>query len=273
MTATGIADEPPGPSTDVAGFAVIDVETSGLDAKTDRVVEIALLRADGRGNAVDEWTTLVNPGEARVGPTRVHGITAADVRTAPAFAELVGELNRRLSGRALVAHGAAFDLEFLASEYQRLGWEFPTDLPHLCTLKASLTYQPRLRRRRLRDCCRAAGLSMGRGHSALGDARAAAWLLRAYLQRADPAHLKLAADARLVMWPSIPVTAVRPVGRAGSRDHHNPSAAHTRADTPMLPDAVHDIAEVAGRQQGRGHRTRGVEGVPGGLRRADRTAR
>ncbi len=195
------------------GFAVIDVETSGLDARVDRVVEFAVVRVDECGHPIDEWTTLVNPGVARVGPSRIHGITAADVRAAPTFAQVVGELNQRLAGRVLVAHGATFDLDFLTNEYLRLGWAFPSDVPCLCTLKASITYQPGLRRRRLRDCCRAAGFSMGRGHSALGDARATARLLAAYLARAEPMHLRLPVGALLVEWPCIPLSAVSPLPR------------------------------------------------------------
>jgi DNA polymerase-3 subunit epsilon len=215
------------------GFAVIDVETSGLDASADRVVELAVVRVDERGNTLDEWTTLVNPGVAKVGPSRVHGITAASVRAAPTFAEIIGELNHRLTGRALVAHRAMFDLDFLTNEYLRLGWTFPPDVPHLCTFKASAIYQPRLRRRGLRDCCRAAGFSMGRGHSALGDARATAWLLGGYLARAEPMHHRLPAEALLVEWPRIPLSAMRPLPRerrggeqGGSPRQHGPSGAH-----------------------------------------------
>lgn len=66
----------------VGGFAVVDVETTGLMTHRDRVVEVAVIT------------------------TKIHGVTAADVRSGPRFAELIGEMNARLSGRALVAHNA-----------------------------------------------------------------------------------------------------------------------------------------------------------------------
>jgi len=124
------------------GFAVIDMETTGLDPNVDRVVEIAVVRTDSHGVVVDEWTTLVNPGRP-VGARSVHGITAADVRDAPRFAQVVGALNARLSGRAVVAHNAPFDLGFLRAEYARAGWELSA-VPFLCTLEASSLYLPDL---------------------------------------------------------------------------------------------------------------------------------
>lgn len=204
----------------VGGFAVVDVETTGLMASRDRVVEVAVITTDPLGRVVDEWTTLVNPG-GPVGATRIHGITAAEVRRAPRFAEVIGEMNARLAGRALVAHNARFDLGFLSSEYERAGWTMPT-CPHLCTLEASWTYLPRLDRRRLADCCWATGIRLDDAHSALVDARATATLLMSYLDRnfgrpPEPDHLHLPALAAHVTWPLIPrqainVTLRRPAG-------------------------------------------------------------
>lgn len=74
------------------------METTGLVSFRDRVVEIAVICTDPFGRTVDEWTTLVNPG-GPVGATKIHGITAAHVRRAPSFADIIGELNARLAGR------------------------------------------------------------------------------------------------------------------------------------------------------------------------------
>lgn len=203
------ADAPPPTAfaPPVAGFAVVDVETTGLMASRDRVVEIAVITTDPFGQVTDEWTTLVNP-DGPVGATRIHGITAAEVRRAPRFVELIGEMNARLSGRALVAHNARFDLGFLGNEYERAGWTMPAS-PHLCTLEASWTYLPHLDRRRLSDCCWATGIALTDAHSALGDARATATLLMSYLDRnfgrpPEPDHLHLPTRATQITWPAIP---------------------------------------------------------------------
>jgi DNA polymerase-3 subunit epsilon len=199
-----------------SGFTIVDLETTGLQASHHRVIEIAVIQTDQGGSILDEWTTLVNPG-GPPGPSRIHGITAFMLRNAPTFADVIGELNRRLTGRTIVGHGVGFDLSFLADEYERLGWTFPQDVPHICTLKASLACQPRLRRRRLPDCCRAAGIAMGRRHSALGDARATAQLLATYLAR--PEHedglLGELTDPKGIVWPPVPVRPVTTVHRTG----------------------------------------------------------
>lgn len=210
---------PGDPRSDETGFAVVDVETTGFFPGRDRIVEIAVVRTDTRGRVLDEWCTLVNP-ERPVGATHIHGITSAQVRRAPRFVDLVGELNARLAGRALVAHNAVFDLGFLRSEYARAGWDLP-DLPYLCTLEASRSYLPDLARRRLPDCCEAVGVLPGGAHSALGDARAAAGLLAAYL---DPnsnrppirEHLRLPARAVNVDWPTVSRSPVVPMLRGES---------------------------------------------------------
>ena len=110
------------------GYAVVDVETTGL-SPGDRVIEVAVVHLDGSGRRTDEWCTLVNPHRD---PGVAHGISAADVRRAPDFAGIAGELAARLSGRVLVAHDLPFALRFLTAEYARLGHELST--PGLCTM-------------------------------------------------------------------------------------------------------------------------------------------
>ena len=204
-----------------AGFAVLDVETTGLVPGRDRIVEIAVVRTDVAGRVVDEWSTLVNP-ERSVGASHIHGITAVDVRHAPHFAEVAGEFAARLAGRALVAHNAVFDLGFVRMEYARLGVPIPA-VPYLCTLEASRDYLPDLRRRRLSDCCDALGVSQLGAHSALGDARAAAGLLARYL---DPGtgrpplrgHAGLPVLAAEVRWPTVPGAAAPTLPRGGQTE-------------------------------------------------------
>jgi len=71
------------------------------------------------------------------------GLTQDDVADAPVFAEVLPELNRRLSKSAVAAHNARFDLAFLRHEYRRAGWNLPF-VPALCTLEASAYHLPTL---------------------------------------------------------------------------------------------------------------------------------
>lgn len=207
-------------------FAVIDVETSGLSVTQHRIVEIAVVTTDPWGRVLDEWVTRINP-RGPVGATHIHGITAADVAHAPVFADVIAPLTERLAGAAIAAHHAAFDLAFVRAEYARAGWDMP-DLPALCTLRASEFHLPTLERRRLADCCWAVGTPLVGAHSALGDARATASLLAAYMNPHIgypplPEHVDLPARGLAVRWPAGP-------SRAQSRTAVVPVSPRSRPD-------------------------------------------
>lgn len=186
-------------------FVIIDVETTGLSPKQDRVLELAVVHVDRDGDVIDEWSTRFNP-EGPVGATHIHGITQDDVATAPSFRDLAATIVSRISGLPIAAHNARFDLAFLRAEFRRAGWDVPW-LPAYCTLEGSRYYMPNLDRRRLVDCCWNARIPLNDAHSALGDARATAGLLRHYLRanhQISP-HESLVSvqrEASTVTWPS-----------------------------------------------------------------------
>lgn len=169
------------------GYAVLDVETTGLNpGRMDRIVEIAVVLVSDDGRIEEEWSTLVNP-QRDVGPTRIHGITATDVLAAPTFQDLMGRVLGLLEGRVLVAHNADFDVGFLLAELRQAGTEVDdaTRVPRLCTMRWSSAFVASSSRR-LIDCCQAAGVDLTNAHTAAGDARATAELLRHYLRASPP---------------------------------------------------------------------------------------
>ena len=192
-----------------AWFAIVDVETTGLSPTECRIVELGVVLSDRDGTPIWEWSTRLNP-EGPVGPTHIHGIRQQDVAGAPLFGQIIPFLNSVLAQRVIVAHNATFDLAFLHSEYLRAGWELPlTKDDCVCTLAASHTYLPELGRWRLADCAAALGIQHTEAHTALGDARSAAGLLRSFLTRtADRGALlewELASTiAARTMWPTGP---------------------------------------------------------------------
>lgn len=182
-------------------FAVLDLETTGLSPEQDRIIEIALVRLTSSGAPIDEWTTRLDP-EGPVGATHIHGIRQGDVDGKPLFRSLAPQLTQLLGNLPVVAHNASFDLAFLRGEFERAGWEMPW-INSYCTLGGSYGYFPSLDRRRLADCCWAAGVRHDQTHSALGDARATALLFGQYLAR-DP-HLPIRSGlAGVVTWPPGP---------------------------------------------------------------------
>jgi DNA polymerase III epsilon subunit-like protein len=114
-------------------FAIIDVETSGLEPSNSRVIEIAILLVNSNGDIQEEYATLINPGNGQVGPTFIHHITEDAVLSAPTFKEVSGDILKRIENRIIVAHHAVFEDKFLAAEFKRAGITLPP-LPALDTL-------------------------------------------------------------------------------------------------------------------------------------------
>lgn len=118
----------------MSGYAVVDVETTGLHPRGQRIVEIAVVHVSPDGDITGTWETLLN-AQRDLGPQHIHGITAAEILRAPTFDQMAGELAERLRGRVLVAHDLRFDTGFLAAEYLRSGYEIPCAVEHgLCTM-------------------------------------------------------------------------------------------------------------------------------------------
>lgn len=189
----------------VHGFAAIDLETTGLSPRTDKVVEIAVICLDEDLSPSSEFVTLVNPGRD-IGATHIHGITARDVVSAPRFEQVAPMLLDVLRGRVVVAHNVQFDLRFLSAEFARAGVTLP-ELPVMCTMQLAPQYLRGLPARSLAACCDAARIQLDGAHSAAVDARAVAGLLSCYA-RTDPrlaaGWLEALAEAAHLAWPTLP---------------------------------------------------------------------
>ncbi|MBK9261943.1 MAG: hypothetical protein IPM54_19330 [Polyangiaceae bacterium] len=186
-----------------SGFAVVDVETTGLRWRADRIIEVAVVRLDAAGNVVSEFSTLVFP-ERNPGASHIHGLSVEDLQGAPRFGEILSELLRHLDGAVFVGHNVQFDASFLREELLRAGIVMPR-VPVLCTRDLSQTVLPKLGEYRLAACCRAFGIAQGPEHQALEDARATAKLFvrlwnEDIIQRDAPRDIE---HARSVEWPSV----------------------------------------------------------------------
>ena len=93
-------------------FIVLDVETTGLNPNSDRIVEIALIEFT-QGTVSKQFVSRFNP-EGPMGATKIHGITDADVENSPKFVERSSEILEFIKSRPLVAHNAGFDLAYFA---------------------------------------------------------------------------------------------------------------------------------------------------------------
>ena len=198
----------PAPATGAttgAGFAVVDVETTGFSPQRDRVVEVAVVLVDGSGAVETEFATLLDPARDP-GPTHVHGITEAMVTGAPTYADVHPYLAHLFSGRVVVGHNIVrFDLPFLAAEAARAGANVPVaDLVTIDTLQVARDHLGLYGRATLPDCCDRYGLTWGDHHSALGDCMVTVELLAAVRVEVGDAVLGVAealGAARRSVWP------------------------------------------------------------------------
>ncbi|GAB7182424.1 3'-5' exonuclease [Kitasatospora sp. Ki12] len=166
---------PEGPSG-ARGFAVVDVEATGRSPWRHRVVEVAVVLLDERLCPEGEFATLLDP-LGPVGPTHVHRIHQGDVEGAPRFREIAPLLLELLAGRVLVGHHVTCDQAFLDREFARIGVPLPP-VPLLCTMELARVHLPEAPSHGLAACADAAGLGWYPAHTALGDARVTADLLR-----------------------------------------------------------------------------------------------
>jgi len=186
-------------------FAVVDLETTGLDPRSDRVVECAVVELDGAGDIVAEWSTLVSvPGACELGAEAIHGISRAMLTGAPRFSDVAADLVDRLAGRVVVGHVLAFDLGHLRSEFARTGICLPVLSPSgLCTRELARAYLPP-GPRTLKACCEAAEVDCDALHTALGDARATAALLGHFLSGGYPIDCESRSrHGRTIVWPNL----------------------------------------------------------------------
>jgi DNA polymerase III subunit epsilon len=155
-------------------FLALDFETTGLDCKIGRVVEIGAIRFSLGKDGIDEeayLASLIDPGMPIPYQARsIHGISNEDVVGAPRFGEVAPALLAIAAGAVIVAHNVRFDLSFLDAELSRLGLTRPVvkveDTVHLSRIAF-----PGRASYRLGAIATALGIDAGAAHRALDDAR------------------------------------------------------------------------------------------------------
>ena len=170
--------------TEYRAWIAIDLETTGLVAEIDRVVEIGAVRFDATGRELGRYERLVDPDRPMSPAAQaIHGISDADLAGAGRAAEVLPGFLAFLgdpSTSVLLAHNAAFDARFLGRELARAGLSTPghavidtlalarRKLPDLVnhrldTLSRRLNLGDSDRHRALADSLRVKGLWLGLG--------------------------------------------------------------------------------------------------------------
>ncbi|MQW89678.1 DNA polymerase III subunit epsilon [Sinorhizobium saheli] len=102
---------------------IFDTETTGLDSREDRVIEIGGVELENQFPTGRTLHIYINPGERKVHPDAlaVHGITNEFLKDKPSFADVVEQIVDFFGDARWVAHNATFDIGFINAEFERLG--------------------------------------------------------------------------------------------------------------------------------------------------------
>jgi DNA polymerase-3 subunit epsilon/CBS domain-containing protein len=175
---------------------VIDTETTGLDPRKARLIEIGAVRiVSGRIEAAQSFRRLVNPGDPIPRETTaIHGIDAAAVADAPVFAQVWTEVSDFLGSSVVIGHTIGFDLAVLQRECERAGvrWQRPRTLD---TQHLAQVVEPRLGGYSLEQLAQWLGVDVSNRHSALGDALTTARIFEALIPKLREGGIRTFAEA------------------------------------------------------------------------------
>ena len=174
----------------------VDLETTGLMTGTDRIIQIGCIHPFDSSIFFDQ---LVNPSvPVPASSTQIHGLTDADVTTAPVFPTVFPGLRDLLKDRVIIGYNIGFDLAVIAAEAERYGLDWQPG-PALCVRQLAtlaLGRDTMLMMGDLDSLSAHYGISGDGRHTALGDARMTAALFRALLPDLQSRNITTLADAR-----------------------------------------------------------------------------
>ncbi len=161
-----------------------DLETTGVNIGTDRIVEISILKIFPNGTQ-ESKTWLVNPEvEIPAEATAVHGITNEKVVTEPTFKELAHTVNDMIADSDLAGFNSnRFDIPLLAEELLRAGIDF--DMNTRKAIDVQVIFHKKEQRTLSAGYKFYCGKDLEDAHSAEADTNATYEILKAQLDKYD----------------------------------------------------------------------------------------
>ena len=153
----------------VDSYVCLDLETTGLNPKTDKIIEIGAVKVRA-GEIADRMETLVNPGRAleeRI--VELTGICDKQLSDAPDIMEVLPELLAFIGEDILLGHAVLFDYSFVKKA--AVNQKFKFEKSGIDTLRLARKFLPELESRSLGALCRHFGIAHN-AHRALADAQA-----------------------------------------------------------------------------------------------------
>lgn len=163
-------------------LAIFDLETTGVNVGSDRIVEISIIKMNPDGSE-ETFTRRVNPEiPIPAVTTAIHGISDADVAFEPTFKELAPQIIRFLQNCDLGGYNSnKFDVPLLVEEFLRAGSDFDLKNRRLVDVQNIFhKMEPRTLSAAYKFYC---GKELINAHSAEADTRATLEILKAQVDR------------------------------------------------------------------------------------------
>lgn len=158
----------------VENFVAIDLETTGLDAKNDRIIEIGAVKYLA-GERNDSFATFINPRmniPERI--TELTGISDEQVADAPFIEDIIGKLMEFIGELPILGHNVQFDFSFLKHKAVNMKLKFEKEGIDTYKIAKALLAEPE--KKGLESLCDYYGIVELPRHRAVSDAAAAATL-------------------------------------------------------------------------------------------------
>ena len=161
-------------------FCVIDLETTGGNPDTEKIIEIGMVKIEDR-KISEERSFLVNPQKDIPDfVQKLTGIRKADVEHSPTIEEVIDEIVQFIGDTILVAHNTSFDIPFLNGVLKKL--QRPTlDNKVICTNIMTKYMIPDIMSSNLNYMSSIFDIPHSQAHRAIEDARATGLLLLKYM--------------------------------------------------------------------------------------------
>jgi len=182
-----VAYNPQDVSLSDATYVIFDVETTGLSAVYDSIIELAAVKMH-KGNVEDSFEEFIDPGHPLSNTTvNLTGITDEMVKGSKTEEEVLQAFQEFSEGCILVAHNASFDMGFLNMSYKRNNIAEATN-PVIDTLELARFLYPEFKRFGLGVLTKKFGVSLEQHHRAVYDAEATGHLAWIFVKEAMEKH-------------------------------------------------------------------------------------
>lgn len=163
-------------------FVVFDIETTGLNSHTNKIIEIGAVKIKA-GRIIDRYSQLINPGiSIPYHITEITSITNEQVANQPKIDEVIGKFVEFIGDAVLVAHNAPFDMGFIKrdiKEYLNIDLEASV----IDTLQMARDLFPDFKKYGLGDLNKSLGLALEKHHRAVDDSQATANMFIIFLEK------------------------------------------------------------------------------------------